>query len=165
MARITATLKRFDSDGFDFVMIDTPPGLMKRIIPAVELADLTIVPVRPSSLDLNAIDPIIEIAEDAEKPFVFILNQVQPDGKDGGLAAGALKYLATRGKTLEPPLGLYNQHPGSMMTGQVATELKGRAKAIAEAKDEIAKLWQAIQKELSGLGGKSASARNISRRV
>ena len=165
MAKITATLRKLELDKYDLVMIDTPPGLMKRIIPAVELAELVIVPVRPSPIDLNATDPIVEIAERAGKPLVFVLNQVQPDGKDGRLAANALKYLASVGKTLDPPLGLYNQHPGSMMTGQVATELRGRAKAITEAKEEITTLWRAILKELNGSNAKTSTERSTGRSV
>jgi chromosome partitioning protein len=164
-AKIASTIRQLGVEGYDYAFLDTPPGNVGRTLQAVKISDLVVIPVRPSPIDLQAIDPVIEMCEMQDRPFVFVLNQVQPPGKDGGLTAGAQKYLASRGKTLEPPLGLYNQHPGSMMSGQVASELKGRAKAIAEAKEEIATLWRSIVKELGGASGKPAMVRGTSRSV
>ena len=58
----------------EWLIIDTPPALMTRIQPAVAVADVVVIPVRPSPLDVEAIEPVIEMCELAKRPFVFVIN-------------------------------------------------------------------------------------------
>lgn len=44
-------VSRIDADGFDFTIIDTPPGNPDAINAAVSAADVVFVPTRPSHLD------------------------------------------------------------------------------------------------------------------
>src|SRR5215831_14966389 len=52
--------------GFDHVVIDTPPGDTGVIRSAVMAADLVLVPVAPTGLDLNRIMPTFELLAELE---------------------------------------------------------------------------------------------------
>lgn len=59
----------------DYVIIDTPPKSGVDGRPAIEAADLVIVPVSPSPLDLWATEPTIEMANGEKKPVLIVLNR------------------------------------------------------------------------------------------
>ncbi len=59
----------------ELVIIDTPPKMGVDGRPAIEVADLVIIPVSPSPLDLWATDPTVELALEEKKPVLFILNR------------------------------------------------------------------------------------------
>ncbi|MGI9400055.1 MAG: AAA family ATPase, partial [Rhizobiaceae bacterium] len=52
---------------YDYVLIDTPPKMGVDGRPAIEVADLIIVPVSPSPLDLWATEPTLELAKGEKK--------------------------------------------------------------------------------------------------
>jgi chromosome partitioning protein len=54
--------------GFTAVMIDTPPSLSETIAEVLTLADLVVIPVRPSPNDLHAVGGSVELATQAGKP-------------------------------------------------------------------------------------------------
>src|SRR5262249_22729801 len=59
--------------GFEYVVIDTPPGDVAIIKSAVMAADLVLVPASPTGLDLNRLMPTVELLREAEisHPFEF----------------------------------------------------------------------------------------------
>ena len=62
--------------GAGWLFIDTPPALVTLIEPAVRLSHFVLVPVRPSPVDLLAIDPIVALCQQHDRPWAFVLNQV-----------------------------------------------------------------------------------------
>ena len=66
--RFLAEIRRLaDSHRADFVLIDCPPGLQTAAVAALLLADLALVPVTPSPLDLWAVEKAVELAADARE--------------------------------------------------------------------------------------------------
>lgn len=59
----------------DLVIIDTPPKMGVDGRPAIEVADLIIIPVTPSQVDLWATEPTIELAGAEKKPVMLVLNR------------------------------------------------------------------------------------------
>lgn len=59
----------------DYVLIDTPPKMGVDGRPALETADLVIVPVTPSKLDLWATEPTIAMAQAERKPVLMVMNR------------------------------------------------------------------------------------------
>jgi len=66
---------------FDLVIIDSPPHAETEARLAVRAADLVLVPVQPSPMDIWATQPTIELARSARKPVMVVLNRVPPRGK------------------------------------------------------------------------------------
>ena len=64
--KIAAQIRRLAEDhDADFVLIDCPPGLRTVAVAAVLLADVALVPVIPSPLDLWAVESVLELVGDA----------------------------------------------------------------------------------------------------
>lgn len=59
----------------DIVIIDTPPKIDSDLRPALREADLILVPVSSSHVDLWATDGVLDLAARVGKPSVIILNR------------------------------------------------------------------------------------------
>ena len=57
----------------DWVIVDLP-GSLVRSDPAMQEADLVVIPVRASMMDIEAVNPICELADEAGVPRVFVIN-------------------------------------------------------------------------------------------
>lgn len=77
----------------DIVVIDTPPKMGIDGRPAIEAADLVIVPVTPSPVDLWATEPTIELIRECRRPFLIVLNRASSRLKILGETAAVLKSL------------------------------------------------------------------------
>ena len=62
----------------DFVVIDTPPKMGLDGRPAVEAADLVLVPMTPSEMDKWATEPTLELIEREKQDSLIVLNRVNP---------------------------------------------------------------------------------------
>jgi chromosome partitioning protein len=141
-ASVEAAERRAMKAGFDWLIIDTPPALMTRIAPAIDIADLVVIPVRPSPLDLEAIDPVIELCRQSKRPFVFVISQNPPRSS---LTKGAVGYLEAHGDVLEEMVSLRTAHAGAAISGKTAPEIEKDDKSA----EEISTLWKAIVKRAS----------------
>ncbi|MFD0981065.1 ParA family partition ATPase [Tropicimonas aquimaris] len=61
----------------DFVIVDTPPKADSDLRPALREADLVIVPVSASQLDLWATEAVLELVERTRKPALTVLNRAR----------------------------------------------------------------------------------------
>src|SRR5215470_8852559 len=50
-------------------IIDTPPEMLSIIRQALAVADFVLIPARPSPHDLRAVSTVVEMVEEANKPF------------------------------------------------------------------------------------------------
>ena len=111
---------------------------------AMSHADLVVIPVRPSMLDIEAVNPICELADEAKASRVFVVNAVDKDWK---LLGSAIEALSDLGEVLEPSLRYHEGHASAMVLGLTAAELKGPSSRVAKA--EISALWDAVAKHPS----------------
>ena len=61
--------------GHDIVVIDTPPKSDLDLRPAIEVADLVIVPLQPTPVDLWATDPTLQMIAKEEKRCLLVINR------------------------------------------------------------------------------------------
>ena len=115
---------------WDYLIVDTPPALLDRIQAAIYIADVVVIPVRPSALDVEAVADVVTICRDAGKRFAFLLNQVPPTGF-ARLALGTRKYLESDGPILRAQIGMRKAYVAAMTVGKSGPELKDAA-AVAE---------------------------------
>lgn len=135
------------ADGWDYLFVDTPPGPLSAVIAAVKSADLVVIPCRPSPIDVEASDLIVELVRKEGKPFVFIVNAV-PERSD--LVAGALEFLRCKGEVLEPVVMFSERHPEAMIEGRTARE-KGNESG---AGDDLKLLWREIKRRVESSSAK-----------
>lgn len=60
----------------DFVVVDTPPKSDIEMRPAIEIADLVVVPLQPTPVDLWATSPTLEMIAKESKEALLVLNRV-----------------------------------------------------------------------------------------
>ncbi|HPQ51330.1 MAG: AAA family ATPase [Alphaproteobacteria bacterium] len=61
---------------FDYIIIDTPPHAESESSIAIRLADLVLMPMQPSPLDVWACAPTIKIIVQEKKPLMLVMNRV-----------------------------------------------------------------------------------------
>ncbi|WCR09302.1 ParA family protein [Paracoccus stylophorae] len=64
---------------FDFVIVDTPPKIDSDLRPALRVADLVLVPVATSHVDLWATEGVLDLARREKAPVLVVLNRVRPN--------------------------------------------------------------------------------------
>lgn len=130
------------NDGVDFVLIDTTPDISAIAVYAARVSDLVVIPVRPSVLDMEAINASVELVQGVSKPAVMVLNQTPPGSTVAEEAAIALQQY---GLTI-CPVAIVNRiaFSRSMIDGRTAREIEPSGKAAKEIKDS----WQWIRKQL-----------------
>ncbi len=64
---------------FDFVIIDTPPKIDADLRPALRVADLVVVPVATSHVDLWATEGVLDLARREKARTLIVLNRTRPN--------------------------------------------------------------------------------------
>jgi chromosome partitioning protein len=135
---LAATVARLRSDGYDFVLIDTPPANMGIAMAAVTAADLVLVPVQPSAFDLEAIAPVVDMCREAGRAFAFVVNRTDSAKK---LTTDAVKYLKVDGQVLATHLSNRPSYRSAPADGKTAAEVNDKV-----AREEIDALWRSVKK-------------------
>lgn len=131
--------------GTEWIFIDAPPATQHIIRDCVKAADLVVIPVKASPIDLEALDPIIEICQDHETPFVFVLAMYDAKWKLSESAKPYLDRLAP-GHLLREVISYRQAYVGAMIDGHTGPEYNQDAKQAKAAREEIEALWLAINK-------------------
>lgn len=131
---------------WDWVFIDTPPGSIIRIDPAVAAADFVLVPVQASALDVEAVAPVMELCRSKRKPFAIVINRAQPQWK---LTKTTISYLRSIGCTVfDQLIGNRMSYAAAMTVGKSAPEVEKEKDGPARA--ELNALWESLKTELKG---------------
>lgn len=123
----------------DVVIIDTPPKADSDLRPALRVADLVIVPVAVSHVDLWATESVLDLATREGKPALVVLNRGRPGTRLGAeVAEAAAKLDATVAQAALAARVVYAEALG---LGRGAAEMpKGPARAeLAALAAEVAK--------------------------
>lgn len=68
--------------GYDFVVIDTPPGDARIIDAAIAAADLVLIPTDASAIDIQRVWPSIDAATQAGKPAAVLLVRTRSNTRN-----------------------------------------------------------------------------------
>jgi chromosome partitioning protein len=149
--KLVDTLASARQSGIRMVVIDTPPAFLDMIRACVALADLVVVPARPSPLDLEAVGPTIDIVEAEGKPLVLVVNASKPRTR---LKGDAGRVLAQHGKVA--PVDLVDRivYSEAMIEGLSAIEYD----PSGQAQKEITELYGYIDRQLRRRPGMTAAA-------
>jgi chromosome partitioning protein len=147
IARLSEHLASLRDQGVAIVFIDTPPTLTPATHRTLEVADLVLIPVRPSPHDLRAVGTILEAVESKEKSFVFVIVQAIPRST---IALEAVQALAQHGKVAPVIMHSRLDFVSSMIDGRTAQELQPASRSASE----ITQLWQYVNTQISKRGRK-----------
>jgi chromosome partitioning protein len=135
-----------------FCFIDTAPSRTDETAALFQLADLVLVPIRPSPSDLWAASATVELLKRDRIPFLFILNQVKANANITGQAAASLSH---HGPVAETFIGDRVPYAAAMTDGRTALELNPKGPAASET----AALWKNIQACLHAIMPTTESAK------
>jgi chromosome partitioning protein len=141
---LRAARRDLRADGFGWLFLDCPPGFSSVLREAIAAADLVLVPVGASALDVAAVASTAEMARSAGAPYRFVLNRAVCRSRLAGQAAAALREL---GPLLRPLIHQRVTVAAAMATGDTAIETDPASVAAAE----LGALWRSVSDTLDGI--------------
>ncbi len=129
LSDIDKDVQRIASRGYRYLIIDTPPAVTSDIRKAIRVADLVIVPTRPSPHDLRAVGATVDLIEAESKRMLFVINGATPRARLTGAAAIELSQHGT-----VAPVILHHRidYQASMIDGRTAQEIDACSKSAVE---------------------------------
>lgn len=136
-------LDQLRDQGTELVIIDSPSALNRAIADVVEVADLVVIPTRPSPHDVRALSATVELVEHLGKPLVFVINAAVPRAR---ITNETISLISAYGPMAPVTIGHRIDFASSMIDGRTVMELPGRTKST----NEIAELWTYLRGRLAG---------------
>lgn len=116
--------------GHDVVVIDSPPHAETEAKVAIRAADLVIVPVQPSPMDIWATAPTLDLARAQNVPAVLVLNRVPPRAKVVDQIRAQLDKQDM--SVAEVTVGNRVSFAAAMLDGRAANEVQPKGAAAQE---------------------------------
>jgi len=141
VARLSSDLEVLRQQGFRLAVIDTPPAITMAIQSVIAVAELIVIPTRPSPHDLRAVGATVDLCDRAGKPLLFVVNGATPKAKITYEAAVALSQHGT-----VAPVTLHHRtdFAASMIDGRTVMEVDPNGKSARE----VAELWDYVADRL-----------------
>lgn len=141
LATVTKAAK---ADGVDLLVVDTRPSAEADALEAAKLADLALLVVKPSILDLRAVAGTVETVKRARTPGVILINQAPParGGLESPLVVEARAALEGYGLPVVPVvLHARAAYHAALIDGRAVNELEPSGKATGE----VSALWRHLE--------------------
>ena len=132
--KLATELDRLRRD-HDIVVIDSPPHAETDARIAVRQAQLVVIPVQPSPLDVWATEPILAVAQKEKAPVLLVLNRVPPRANliDEMMLEIEESFLKSGGARIaDSRIGNRVAFAGAMLKGLGVTELEPKGRAAQE---------------------------------
>lgn len=139
---LSATIKQTAQAGIQLCFIDTPPALGEQTREVLRLADLVVIPTRPSPADLWALGSTLELVKAVAKPFVFVITQAKANTR---LTLQTMAALSEHGPVASSILGDRVEFAAALIDGRTALETAPSGVAA----QEVLALWSVLKERLS----------------
>lgn len=141
VARLAGDLEALRQQGFKLAVIDTPPAITMAIQSVIGVAELIVVPTRPSPHDLRAVGATVDLCERAGKPLIFVVNAATPRARITSEAAIALSQHGT-----VAPVTIHQRtdFASSMIDGRTVMDFDPRGRSA----QEVEQLWSYVADRL-----------------
>ncbi|TXN27892.1 ParA family protein [Methylobacterium sp. WL30] len=134
--QLEAAMPLLQKQGVQLVIIDTPGADVPGVPAAIQLADLCLIPARPSVADIEASAPTVSAIHRLGKLFSYVLNQCPPGRSIR--TTDAFRVLQLTGAVASTSLALRADHMDALATGQGVTERDPNSKAAGEIRELLA---------------------------
>jgi chromosome partitioning protein len=131
-------LAALSARGASYCVIDTAPTRTDENAALFRLANLVLVPIRPSPSDLWAAASTVAMLKEVGTPFLFVLTQAKANASITAQAAAALSH---HGPVAETFIADRVPYAAAMTDGRTAIELSAKGPASLE----LDKLWGNIK--------------------
>ena len=137
-ARLPQGLAALAERGMAYCFIDTAPTISEQSAAVLELADLVLIPVRPSPADLWSVSETVTLVKEAAKPFLFVISQAKTQAS---ITAQAVAALSQHGRVAQSFIADRVPYAVAMTGGRTAPELSTKSPPA----EEIASLWSELK--------------------
>jgi len=129
-ARLPQTIESIVRLGAELVIIDTAAHAEGILVSTIDLADLVLIPCRPTIVDLQYLATTVQLTALRRKTAAVVLNSVAVRTIDRGQAEGAIVDMGVN----LMPVGISNlvAYARAITVGQGVTEFEPNGKAAAE---------------------------------
>lgn len=124
--------------GAEFVFIDTPPNASDRLDDVFALADLVVIPIKPTPDDLKSAAVTVARVKALGRPFLFVITQAI---QNTNITAQAIAALSHHGRVAQTIMVNRVSYPAAFTDGRSPQEIEPKGQAARE----IGKLWENIE--------------------
>ena len=137
--KLEEVIDNLNNHDFDICIIDTPGDTSINATSGLQVADLVLIPSKPTAPDLQAIGRTIGTIKTLKKPYVFVITQAVGRTK---LALQGASVLSEFGSVAPTTIGNRVAYANAMNSGSSAGE---EDKLAAE---EINEIWRFVSSKL-----------------
>ncbi len=135
--KVMRELNRLVHD-FDYIIIDTPPHAESETSIAIRQADLVLIPIQPSPLDIWACAPTLKLVIQEKRPLLIALNRVPPRAKLNTIMMDKLESMNI--PVSRQTLGNRVAYSASIMQGLGVVESEPKSAAADEVRNLLAEI-------------------------
>jgi chromosome partitioning protein len=128
-----------ESGLFDVLFLDGPPAFLTTMEEMIAAADFTLIPIKPSVVDLLATEDAVVLARDRAAGFLCVFNDVAPKEK------AVEKARAILFNNEVPIADTQVMHRAAHVTGMNIGKSGAEVRGAVEAARDIADLWAEVQ--------------------
>ncbi|KKO70260.1 ParA family protein [Kerstersia gyiorum] len=143
LSELQKKLEALKGAGFKLAVIDTPPAITDAIRDVVKLADLVLIPTRPSPHDLRAVGSTVDIAQEVARPFAFAVTQAKANAR---LTVQAVAALSAHGPVAPAIVHDRVDYAASMVDGRTVQETDPKGRSA----DEVVNLLAFVNERMNG---------------
>jgi chromosome partitioning protein len=149
--KLASALSALSAGRVTLVIIDTPATDSPASDEAMRLADLCVIPARPTIFDIWSSEATRGRLKTVGKDYAFVLNQcpAMQESQRVNDGAGALEAM---GGLLRPFIGSRVDYQEAARDGKGVTEIEGKAA------DEMRQLWASLKRRLAKCKGAQKAA-------
>src|SRR5262245_35072786 len=136
-------VERAEQSGlYDIVFLDGPPAFLATMEEIIAAADFTLIPVKPSIVDLLATEDAVVLARDAASGYAVVFNDIAANEKAAEKARSIL--FNNHIPICDTEIQHRAAHVTAMNMGKSAAEVKSD-KGAKSAAENISDLWDEIR--------------------
>lgn len=132
---VPRAVSKLADDGCTLAIIDTPAEIIRTVHAGMRAADLVLIPVKPSLLDIGGAESAIELAIKDGKPYAFVVNEAPSRGTR---TEQTIDVLMAAGDVLDTVITCRSPYVVAFSKGRTGAETDAAAGA------EIASLWKEV---------------------
>jgi chromosome partitioning protein len=136
------------AEGYDLTVIDTPPAVTFETAKVASIVDLVLIPLRPSILDIYAVESTAEVVKATRTPGLLVLNSCLPPKETGEAPTTTEARTALAGIPLpvaEASISQRMDYTRALNDGEAVNEFAPGSKAAIE----MERLWREVHRRLS----------------
>lgn len=137
--KIEEVITNINKHGFDLCIIDTPGDTGTNASQGIKVADLVLIPSKPTAPDLTAIGRTISMVKNFEKGYIFVITQAITRSK---IALQGVSVLSEFGMVAPSTISNRVSYANAMNMGTSAAE------EDKLAHDELKEIWHFISSKL-----------------